>query len=213
MKSKASPRKGTRVSAHRVSGDGFLARPIVNQRGREIQPFGRIAKLPIALSERACSQAVENLNQILADTMTLRDLYKKHHWQVAGHTFISLHELFDKHYAAQSELVDMLAERVQILGGVSVAMAADVAEMTLIPRPPRGREEVPVQISRLLHAHEIILKEARTMAREASDAGDDGTNDLLVSNVIRTNEFQVWFLAEHLVDEPLVRARAGRSED
>jgi starvation-inducible DNA-binding protein len=210
MKGKSLAKRTTRISAKRVSGDGFIARPLVNQKGHEIQPYGKIAKLPIALSEKACAGSCENLNQLLADTMTLRDLYKKHHWQVAGHTFISLHELFDKHYAAQSELVDMVAERIQILGGISIAMAADVAEMTMVPRPPRGREEVPVQISRLLHAHEIILKEARTMAEEAADAGDDGTNDLIVSNIIRTNEFQVWFLAEHLVDEPLVRAGSQR---
>jgi starvation-inducible DNA-binding protein len=102
--------------------------------------------------------------------------------------------------------VDGIAERIQLLGGISLAMAADVAETTLIPRPPRGREEVPVQISRLLEAHEIILKEARAMARQASEAGDDGTNDLLVSDVIRSNELQVWFLAEHLVDVPLLHA-------
>jgi starvation-inducible DNA-binding protein len=103
-------------------------------------------------------------------------------------------------------LVDMIAERIQLLGAISLAMAADIAETTIIPRPPRGREEVPVQISRLLEAHEIILKEARTMAAQADEAGDDGTNDLLVSNVIRSNELQVWFLAEHLVDVPVVHA-------
>jgi starvation-inducible DNA-binding protein len=153
---------------------------------------------------------VDNLNQLLADTITLRDLYKKHHWQVAGHTFYQLHLLFDKHFGEQNELVDAIAERIMMLGGVSVAMAEDVAEMTLVPRPPKGREEVPVQISRLLHAHEIVLKEARTMARQAAEAGDDGTNDLLVSSVIRTNESQVWFVAEHVVDEPLVRADGRR---
>ena len=145
-------------------------------------------------------------NQILADTITLRDLYKKHHWQVAGHTFYQLHLLFDKHHGEQDELVDTIAERIQLLGGISLAMAADIAETTIIPRPPRGREEAPVQISRLLEAHETILKEARTMAAKAAEAGDDGTNDLLVSDVIRTNELQVWFLAEHLVDVPLVKA-------
>ena len=184
------------------------ARPILHQRAREIQPYGRIAKLPIALDENTCATSVENLNQILADTMSLRDLYKKHHWQVAGHTFYQLHLLFDKHYSEQDELVDRIAERIQLLGGVSLAMAADVAETTIIPRPPRGREEAPVQISRLLEAHEILLKEARTMARQASEAGDDGTNDLLVSDLIRTNELQVWFLSEHLVDVPLVKAAA-----
>lgn len=193
-----------RTKSARSIGD--RARPLVNQRAPEIQAFGRLARLPNALSQTAALASVENLNQVLADTMTLRDLYKKHHWQVAGPTFYSLHLLFDKHYEEQNELVDLLAERVQSLGGVSIAMAPDVAETTMIPRPPRGREEVPVQISRLLHAHEIILKEARTMARLADESGDDGTNDLLVSDVIRTGEKQVWFLAEHLVDAPTVRA-------
>jgi starvation-inducible DNA-binding protein len=138
--------------------------------------------------------------------MTLRDLYKKHHWQTAGHTFYQLHLLFDKHFNEQLELVDAIAERIQLLGGVSIAMAADVAETTMIPRPPRGREEVPVQLSRLLEAHEAVLEEVRAAARLTNEAGDHGTNDLLVSQVMRTNELQVWFIAEHLVDVPMVRA-------
>ena len=182
------------------------ARPLTHQQAHEIQPYGHLVKMPIALAENVCKESVENLNQLLADTITLRDLYKKHHWQVAGPTFYQLHLLFDKHYEQQNELVDAIAERIQLLGGVSVAMAHDVAETTLIPRPPKGREEVPVQVSRLLHAHEIVLKEARTMARLAAEAGDDGTNDLLVSDVIRSNELQVWFVAEHVVDMPLVQA-------
>ena len=141
------------------------ARPLDHQHGREFQAFGHMTHRPIALSESAAKQSVENLNQILADTMTLRDLYKKHHWQVAGPTFYQLHLLFHKHHDEQNELVDTIAERIQLLGGVSVAMAHDVAETTLIPRAPKGREEVPVQISRLLHAHEIVLQEARAMAR------------------------------------------------
>mgnify|MGYP003700881523 CR=1 FL=1 len=185
---------------------GAKAKPFVHEDAVEIQPYGMIVKLPIALSEKVCAKSVENLNQVLADTMTLRDLYKKHHWQVAGHTFYQLHLLYDKHFGEQSELVDTIAERIQLLGGISLAMAADIAETTMIPRPPRGREEVPVQISRLLHAHEVILLEARSMAKQAAEDGDDGTNDLLVSDIIRTNELQVWFLAEHLVDVPLVRA-------
>jgi starvation-inducible DNA-binding protein len=182
------------------------ATPLAHQKGREIQPYGHIVRMPIALSENVCRESVTNLNQLLADTITLRDLYKKHHWQVAGPTFYQLHLLFDKHYDQQNELVDMIAERIQLLGGLGVAMAHDIAETTLIPRPPKGREAVPVQISRLLHAHEIVLKEARTMARRAVDAGDDGTNDLIVSDVIRTNELQVWFVSEHVVDVPLVHA-------
>jgi starvation-inducible DNA-binding protein len=187
------------------------AKPILHQHAREIQPFGKIARLPIALDEVVCSKSIENLNQLLADTMTVRDMYKKHHWQVAGPTFYQLHLLFDKHHGEQDELVDSIAERIQLLGGISLAMAADVAETTLIPRPPRGREEVPVQISRLLEAHEIILKEARAMARQAADGGDDGTNDLIVSDVIRSNELQVWFLAEHLVAVPLLHPEQAKA--
>jgi starvation-inducible DNA-binding protein len=182
------------------------ASPLVHQRAHETQPYGHLIRLPIALGESACKASVDNLNQLLADTITLRDLYKKHHWQVAGPTFYQLHLLFDKHYEEQNKLVDTIAERIQLLGGISLAMAADVAETTLIPRPPKGREPVPVQISRLLHGHEIVLEEARAMARQAAEYDDQGTNDLLVSDVIRTNELQVWFVAEHVVDTPVVKA-------
>jgi starvation-inducible DNA-binding protein len=182
------------------------ATPLVHQQAHELQPFGHLVRMPIALSETACAESVTNLNQLLADTMTLRDLYKKHHWQATGPSFYSLHLLFDKHYGEQNELVDAIAERIQTLGGVCIAMAADAAEMTIVPRPPKGREETPVQISRLLHAHEIVLEEARSMARLAAKGGDDGTNDLIVSDVIRRNEMQAWFVAEHVVDSPLTRA-------
>ena len=185
------------------------ASPIVNQRGSEIQKFGTIARIPNGLSDKVCNDSVNALNRTLADTMTLRDLYKKHHWQVSGHTFYSLHLLFDKHFEEQAELVDAIAERIQLLGGLAIAMAPDVAELTQIERPPKGREEVPVQISRLLEAHEQILKSSRAAAKKASDAGDEGTNDLLISDVVRTNEMQVWFVSEHLVDQPLVRGSSS----
>ena len=175
---------------------------------RQTQLYGVVAPYAIGLNDSACALGVRNLNQVLADTMTLRDLYKKHHWQVSGPSFYALHLMFDKHYSQQAALVDQLAERVQMLGGVSIAMAHDVAETTRIPRAPRGREEVSDQLSRLLHAHEIVVTEARAFARHATDAGDDGTNDLLVSGVIRTNEMQVWFLAEQARDPA-----AGRTHD
>ena len=184
-----------------------LVRPLIGQQAAEIQPFGTIVRLPNGLSGDVCAESVERLNQILADTMTLSDMYKKHHWQIAGGTFYQLHLLFDKHHNEQEELVDKIAERIQLLGGLSYAMGADVAEATNIPRPPKGREEVPVQISRLLTAHEIILQGARASARKAAELGDEGTNDLLVSDIVRTNELQVWFLAEHLAAAPLIRAK------
>ena len=177
------------------------------QTAGQIQAYGTVNQFPpLELEEPVRLEMTEQLNQLLADTMTIRDLYKKSHWQVAGPTFYQLHLLFDKHYDEQSEIVDTIAERIQLLGGVSIAMAADVAETTQIERPPRGREEVPVQISRLLDAHQIIIRGCRPLAQRASKLGDDGTNDLVVSDVLRTNELQVWFLSEHLVDMPLVRA-------
>jgi starvation-inducible DNA-binding protein len=183
------------------------AQPRLHQRAGELQRYGTVNHLlPLELEEPVRLEMTAQLNQLLADTMTLRDLYKKSHWQVAGPTFYQLHLLFDKHYDEQVELVDSIAERIQLLGGVSIAMAADVAETTQIERPPRGREEVPVQLSRLLDAHQVIIREARTLARRASLLGDDGTNDLVVSEVLRTNELQVWFLSEHLVNVPLIRA-------
>jgi starvation-inducible DNA-binding protein len=183
------------------------AQPRLHQKAREIQAYGTVSfLLPLELEEPVRLEMTEQLNQLLADTITLRDLYKKSHWQVAGPTFYQLHLLFDKHYGEQNELVDTIAERIQLLGGVSLAMAADVAETTQIERPPRGREEVPVQLSRLLDAHQVIIRHCRTLARRASTLGDDGTNDVVVSDVLRTNELQVWFISEHLVNVPLVIA-------
>ncbi len=182
------------------------AQPQYKVEYREIQPYGTLKELPIGLDGNARTQSVGTLNQILADTMTLRDMYKKHHWQMSGATFYQLHLLLDTHYEAQAELVDMIAERIMALGGISIAMSADVAEMTKIPRPPKGREDVPTQLSRLLEAHEIILRQAHEGADAADESGDDGTNDLLVSNIIRTGEPQVWFIAEHLAETTLVRS-------
>lgn len=186
-------------------------RPKINQQQNAPAPtqkFGTVTqRLPIGLEEDVRKESVDMLNQLLADTITLRDMYKKHHWQVVGPTFYQLHLLYDKHYEEQSALVDEIAERIQILGGVAVAMAADVAEMSSIPRVPRDREEAPIQVSRLLEAHQIMLKNCHDYAKRADESGDDGTNDLVVSNVMRTNEMQVWFVAEHVVDSPLTQAK------
>lgn len=196
-----------KVETHTHNGIDLIT-PNWRQNANEIQKFGTVIRdLPIGLSEDVRRQITERLNLLLADTASLRDLYKKSHWQVGGPTFYQLHLLFDKHFGEQVELVDLLAERIQMLGGVSVAMAHDIAELTRLERPPKGREEVPVQISRLLEAHHLILKDAHDLAKKAADLGDDGTNDLVVSNIIRTNEMQVWFVSEHLVEMPLVFAK------
>lgn len=201
-------KKSTTKTARAKSGSANDAahaavQPSLHLQGKgkshETQRFGEIVPMPHGLEAKVVKASVGALNQVLADTITIRDMYKKHHWQVVGPTFNQLHLMYDEHFIAQVALVDMLAERIQILGGVSLAMAADIAEETKIPRPPRGREPASVQLSRLIDSHTMILKEAREYAEKAEDAGDSGTNDLLVSNVLRTNELQVWFLSEHLV--------------
>jgi starvation-inducible DNA-binding protein len=200
-------RKDSNAKAPARERGNLNAQPRLHQRAAEIQAYGTVSHmLPLDLEEPVRLEMTEQLNLMLADTMTLRDLYKKSHWQVAGPTFYQLHLLFDKHFDEQTELVDTIGERIQLLGGISIAMAHDVAETTRIERPPRGREEVPVQISRLLDAHQIIISHCRELAERADKLGDDGTNDLVVSDVLRTNELQVWFLSQHLVDEPLVEA-------
>src|SRR5216110_70881 len=195
---------------HARSTAKISAQPRLHQSANEIQAYGTVNHLlPLELEEPVRLEITAQLNQLLADTMTLRDLYKKSHWQTAGPTFYQLHLLFDKHYDEQVELVDAIAERIQLLGGVSIAMAADIAETTQIDRPPRGREVVPVQLSRLIDAHQIVIRQSRKLARRAGELGDDGTNDLVVSEILRGNELQVWFLSEHLVDVPLVKTRSA----
>lgn len=195
-------KKPVTASSHKAS-----PQPHFSQRAPELQAYGTVTNtMPLQLEQAVRLEMTEQLNQLLADTMTLRDLYKKSHWQVAGPTFYQLHLLFDKHYEEQSELVDTIAERIQLLGGISIAMAADVAELTRIPRPPKGREEVPVQLSRLLDAHRVILSHCRELADRSDKLGDAGTNDMVVSDVLRTSELQVWFVSEHLVEAPLVEA-------
>ncbi len=190
----------------------FGAEPRVHQTSRQIQPYGTVTHaFHLELEQPIRLEMTEQLNQLLADSMTLRDLYKKSHWQVAGPTFYQLHLLFDKHFGEQVEIVDAIAERVQLLGGLAIAMAHDVAETTQIERPPRGREEVPVLLSRLLEAHQTIIRECRKLAERATQLDDQGTNDLVVSDVLRANELQAWFVSEHLVETPLVHATAENS--
>jgi starvation-inducible DNA-binding protein len=199
------PANRTTSRTTKRNGHATEAQPLIHQRGPEIQAYGTLRNLPIALDERARTESCELLNQILADTVILYNLYKKHHWLVAGHTFYQLHLLFDKHAGEQLELVDLLAERVQSLGGIAISDPRHVAEVTKIERPPNGAEEVPVMISRLLEAHETIIQEVREAIDKTEQNGDWGSNDLLMSDVLRTNELQVWFVAEHVVDTPLVR--------
>ena len=179
--------------------------PRWHAQAKETQQYGTVIEdMPHFLDASVRQEMVTKLNQLLADEITLRDMYKKHHWQISGPTFYELHILFDKHFEEQVELVDTIAERIQILGGVSIAMGGDVSKLTKIPAPPIGREDIPVQISRLLQAHKHIMQECHDIAEAADDAGDDGTNDMVISEILRANELQSWFIGQHLVNQPMI---------
>ncbi|HEV2097381.1 MAG TPA: DNA starvation/stationary phase protection protein [Stellaceae bacterium] len=182
------------------------SQPWLHQQGKEIQAFGTVRQFPLGLSHNARLYSCQRLNQLLADTRVLHALYKKHHWLMRGPTFYQLHLLLDKHAGELDGLIDQIAERVQTLGGVAVGDPRHVAEITRIPRAPNGCEEVPAMLSRLLEAHELILTDAHDAAARLAEEGDDGSNDLIVSGLIRMTELQSWFLVEHLVDTPLVHA-------
>jgi starvation-inducible DNA-binding protein len=194
------------MSVQRTQADGRQSsQPRLHQRGIEIQTFDYLRLMPIVLAHDARLESAQLLNHILADTSILYSLYKKHHWLMRGHTFYQLHLLLDKHADEQLALIDLIAERVQTLGAVAVGDPRHVAEMTTIPRPPNGVEEVPAMLSRLLEAHEIIIAKVRDAIERTESNHDVGTNDLLQSDVLRRHELQVWFLAEHLVPTPAVR--------
>lgn len=195
----SSSKQSTSASNGRHSPD-----PVLDKQGPQIQRYGTLRRLPIGLPDDARTSSCEALNEILADSMVLYSLYKKHHWLVAGPTFYQLHLLFDKHAEEQNELIDDIAERVQALGGIAVGDPRHAAELTTIPRPPDGAEEVTVMIDRTARAHETIIKKVRAAIKSTEEAEDWGSNDLLMGDVLRTHELQVWFLTEHVVDVPLI---------
>ena len=170
-----------------------------------VQAFGSLGPVRLGLSEDVRHRSVAALNRLLAHTIAIRDLYKKSHWQTSGPTFYELHLLFDKHYGEQEQWMDALAERVQTLGGVARALAHEVAEESRLARAPSGVESAVDQLRRLVDAHEFILLEARPLSREAASLGDEGTNDLIVSQVVRGNELQSWFVLRHLTAQQVAR--------
>lgn len=197
-------RARSRVASTNGTRNGHSPEPRLRQQAPELQRYGTLRALPIGLPADARRESCELLNEILADTMVLYSLYKKHHWLVAGPTFYQLHLLFDKHAEEQNELIDDLAERVQSLGGIAVGDPRHAAELTTIPRPPDGAEETAVMIDRTLRAHELVIAKVRKGIKATEESEDWGTNDLLMGDILRAHEIQVWFLAEHVVDVPLI---------
>lgn len=194
----------TRTAPSHKSSGTMEGQPRLQQRSREIQGANQLRSLPLGMSEEAIGQSVTMLNQLLVDSITLYNLYKKHHWQVAGPTFYELHLLFDKHAEEVEQTLDLIAERIQMLGGVSIAMPFEVAERTKIERPPLGVESVPAMLARTVSAHETVIRTVREGIELTESNKDYGTNDLLMSDVLRMHEMQMWLISQHLIDTPLM---------
>ncbi len=194
----------TRTAPAHKQSEMIEGQPHLQQRSREIQTSKQIRSLPLDLPEEAIGQSVTMLNQLLADSITLYSLYKKNHWQVAGPTFYQLHLLFDKHAGEVLASIDLIGERIQMLGGVSAGMPFDVVEQTKIERPPTGVECVPALLARTVNAHATIIRTIREGIELTERSKDYGTNDLLMSDLLRMHEMHIWFVSQHLIDTPLV---------
>lgn len=193
----------TKTAPTQKSAGMMEGQPRLHQRSREIQGYQQMRSLPLGIPEEAVGQSVTMLNQLLADTITLYHLYKKHHWQVAGPTFYELHLLFDKHAGEVLESVDLIAERIQMLGGVAAGMPFDVVERTRVERPPMGIESVPSMLARTVEAHATVIRTIREGIELTEKNKDYGTNDMLMSDILRMHEMQVWFVSQHLIDTPI----------
>lgn len=194
----------TRTAPAHKPSEMMEGQPHLQQRSREIQGYKQLRSLPLGMAEETIGQSVTMLNQLLADSITLYNLYKKHHWQVAGPTFYELHRLFDKHAGEVLASIDLIGERIQMLGGVSAGMPFDVAERTKIERPPIGVESVPAILARTVNAHATVIRTIRDGIELTERNKDYGTNDLLMSDLLRMHEMHVWFVSQHLIDTPLV---------
>ena len=187
------------------------AQPNYHPKSYELQKYGAIHAVPLGMPEETLKQNVGMLNQLLADSITLYNLYKKHHWQVTGPTFYQLHLLLDKHADEVLETVDAIAERIQTLGGVTTGMPWEVAETTNIEHPPTGEEDIPAMLARTVNAHATTIKTIRNGIEQTDDNKDYATNDLLSSRVLPMHELQVWFVSQHLVNTPIVDSSDGQA--
>lgn len=193
----------TRINNTRQSNENMEGQPHLKQSEREIQKQGQLRTLPLGMSQEDIKKSITMLNQLLADTVTLYHLYKKHHWQVSGPTFYQLHLLLDKHAEELDATIDTIAERIQTLGGIAVAMPFDVAENTKIARPPVDVEGIPALLARTIDGHATVIADIREGIELTEKNQDYGTNDLLMSDLLRMHELQVWFVSQHLIDTPL----------
>jgi starvation-inducible DNA-binding protein len=144
----------------------------------------RFTAARIVMAGKANEATIASLNRVLADSMMLRDIYKKSQWEVTGEAFYKLRALYAVHHDEQGDLIELIAERIQSLGGRCIAMPAEVIQYTTLATPPRTPELPQAQLRRLLDAHKRMLYALQAAAKRALDIGDDATHDVLTQEVI-----------------------------
>ena len=152
----------------------------------------------IGISEINLQKSINILTVILSDEMTLYIKTRKFHWNVAGESFMELHKLFESQYTELEAIVDVVAERINKLGGKTIGT---MNEFTLLTRIIEHPNKYPVQkamISELLSDHELLIEDLRKDIDLCSDENHDaGTADLL-TGILQQHESIAWILRRYL---------------
>jgi starvation-inducible DNA-binding protein len=155
----------------------------------------------LELNKKSEGASITVLQSILADTIFMHSLYKKYHWHVEGEDFYQYHLLFDKHANELLPLIDLVAERIRTLGGIAPGLPAEVERNKQVNEGADPGPSGQKMLHNLLSAHESALKNIRSGIRISEKYEDDGTNDLLVSDALRLQELQAWFIRSSLANK------------
>jgi starvation-inducible DNA-binding protein len=139
------------------------------------------------------------LNELLAHSIRLRDLYKKARWQTADFQFRQLHLMFETHYKEQLRLVDVLVDRIRMLGSAGRVFAGVFLQDIRFSDVCRGRPAIVRILRDLIDAHELALGAARSGAQHDVEDNPCPMRDFAVGQVVLTNDLQIWSIAEQLM--------------
>ncbi len=140
---------------------------------------------------------IEGLNQTLANTSDLYSQVKQAHWNVKGQEFYQLHLLFDEIAEEIEPFVDLLAERVTLLGGYATGTARMAAENSELPEYPTEAIEGRDHIEALVERFAMYCPKIRAGSEEADEIGDPATADLY-NDIARVADKRLWFLEAHI---------------
>lgn len=149
----------------------------------------------LILDQSTCQQISQGLAKILADTYVLYVKTQNFHWNVIDPRFHSLHEMLDEQYHELAEAIDELAERIRMLKMKSPGSMQQFLELTSLNEADGGMK-ADLMLQSLTNDHEAVANELRPKIQEASEAGDEGTADLLIQR-LRAHEKAAWMLRSH----------------